>query len=192
MTHPIQKYLHDSGYAPGDALSGGPGRYTTLRLLAAVGAALLFCAGALFARYELAYAGMVLGGGFFVAQMDASQSPPLRLESAGIRRGNALIPWADVRGCHRTITGKQAFIEFTFTNADGREQTQRSLAAPALYRQHTTDNEPKPEGDEENVARAAQATYRSAPPVIAPLVVTPKEPRTSWWRALVRLVWGRR
>jgi hypothetical protein len=192
MTHPVQKYLHDSGYTPGDALSGGPGRYTTLRLLAALGAALLFCVGVLFGRVELAYAGMALGGGFLASQMDAAYSPPLRLENTGIRRGNALIPWADVRACHRVITGKQAFIEFTFTNADGRAQTQRSIAATALYRQLTADTEPKPEADQEDVARAEQATYRSAPPVIAPLVVAPKEPRTSWWRALVRLVWGRR
>ena len=191
MTHPVQKYLHDSGYTPGDALSGGPGRYTTLRLFAAVGAALLFCAGALFASFELAFVGMALSGGLFLSLVDASQSPPLRLENTGIRRGNALIPWSDVRACHRVITGKQVFIEFTFTHADGREQTQRSLAATALYRHLSEDNETKPETDE-HLARAEQATYRSAPPVVAPLVVTPKEARTSWGRALVRLVWGRR
>ena len=192
MTHPVQKYLHDSGYAPGDALTIGPALDATQRLWLGIVAATVACIGALMDSYGTLVSGLVGAVVLIPAHSDAAKRPALRLEKEGIWRGDSLIAWSHVRACHRAITGKQAFIEFTFTNADGREQTQRSLAATALYRQLMADTEPKPEADEEDVARAEQATYRSAPPVMAPLVLAPKERRTSWWRALVRLVWGRR
>ena len=144
MTHPVEKYLQDSGYAPGDALSRGPGSSSTLRIGAGVLAATLACIAAFFALYEVGCLAMVIGAGFFGSQVDASQSPPLRLEDAGIRRGDRLIRWADVRGCHRVITRNQSFIEFTFIDGSGREKTQRSLAAPALYRHLVEDNEATP------------------------------------------------
>ena len=195
MTHPVQKYLQDSGYGPGDALSGGPGSYPTLRMWAAVVAATLICIAAFFSLYEVGCVATVMAGAIFLSLVDASQSPPLRIEDAGIRRGDQLISWADVRACHRVITRNQAFIEFTFTDANGHQQTQRSLAAPALYRHLLEDNEAKPEvsneaSEEASLTRGDQATYRTAPPVLAPLVVTSKEPPRSWWRAFVRFFAG--
>ena len=90
MTHPVQKCLRDSGYAPGDALTGGPSSYATARLWLGLAAAVVVCVGATLANYELTFAGGCLGAMLLLAHVEASFSPPLRLAKAGALAATAL------------------------------------------------------------------------------------------------------
>ena len=193
----IQEQLQKHGYTPGDALTIGPADSATQRLWVGIGAFMAACIGALTDSFLLLWAGIVGVGVCGVSLLDKSAPPALRLEAEGIWRGESLIAWSDVRGCERVVTLNQEFIEFTFVDGSGREKTQRSLAAPALYRHLLDDNEAKPEAsrepvDEAPIALANQPAYRSAPQPSAALIATSKVPPTSWWRALVRFVFGQR
>lgn len=193
----IQEQLQKHGYTPGDALTIGLPNYKTPRLWLGTGAFVAACVGALIDSFPLLVGGLFGAGVLAVAHFDKSAPPALRLEAEGIWRGESLIAWSDVRGCERVVTLNQEFIEFTFVDGSGREKTQRSLAAPALYRHLLDDNEAKPEAsrepvDEAPIALANQPAYRSAPQPSAALIATSKVPPTSWWRALVRFVFGQR
>lgn len=189
MTHPVQKYLKASGYAAGDALTGGPGSSARTLLVSGVAATTLACLAALFAQLELGFVALLVGAVFLASLTGAAISPPLALEARGIRRGGQLIPWANVRGCQRVVTRNQAFMEFTFVDANGREQTQRSLAATALYRRLVEDEAkaPEPAADAPEIeARTEPRGYRDAPQPKVSVVEISSAPSTSWWSALLR------
>ncbi len=193
----IQEHLKQHGYTHGDVLTIGPDNYKTVRPWLGIGAVAVACIGALTDSFELLMGGLVGTGMLTLAHFEDGMRPNLHLERAGIRRGERLIPWSNVRACQRVIALNRVFIELTFIDGSGREKTQRSLAAPALYRHLLEDNEAKPEakveaGDEATLTLGDQATYRTAPPVIAPSVAKSKEPPASWWRAFARFFAGRR
>lgn len=190
----IEEQLKKHGYTPGDALTIGPANYATPRLWMGIAAFVAACIGALIDSFALLWGGLVGVGVLTLAHFDKSAPPALRLEAEGIRRGETLIAWSLVRGCERLIVRQQVFIEFTFIDANGREQTQRTLAAPALYRQLLEDNDAEPEtplevNHEASIARADQSTYRDAPIATVPPT---KAPPTSWWRAVVRFFTGKK
>ena len=197
MSSEIRQEFEKQGYTLGDALTIGSANYQTPYMGLGIGAFVAACGGALTGSFLLLWGGMVGVGVVVVSRLDIAARPTLRLEAEGIRRGETLIPWIDIQACERVTTLRQVFIEFTFVDAKRRVQWQRSRAAPALYRHLLEDDETTPEGpveagEDAPVTRGDQATYRSAPSVIAPPVATSKEPPPSGWRALVRFFAGRR
>ena len=187
----IEEQLKKQGYTLGDALTIGSSNYETPYLWLGIGAFMAACGGALTDSFLLLWFGMGGVGMAVIARLQIAVRPTLYLEAEGIRRGETLIPWVDIQGCERVTTLRRVFIEFTFVDAERRVQSERSRVAPALYRQLIDSADAKPDASPEPVDEAPrelanQPAYRSAPQP------TSKAPPTPWWRALVRLVSGKK